>query len=120
MLLLAAAFAMSSCGRVTFLGVNAMDNRQDAGEFLGENPTGLPHFYDPDAKIARVFCGGRYWPTTAFYDAKGEQSETFGNGLSVIDAPNLMLAFAAGLVSFLSPCCLPLVPGEHRLAGRGC
>ena len=27
------------------------------------------------------------------------------------DAPNLALAFAAGLVSFLSPCCLPLVPG---------
>jgi cytochrome c-type biogenesis protein len=29
----------------------------------------------------------------------------------VVDAPNLLLAFAAGLVSFLSPCCLPLVPG---------
>jgi cytochrome c-type biogenesis protein len=29
----------------------------------------------------------------------------------VIDAPNIALAFAAGLVSFMSPCCLPLVPG---------
>jgi cytochrome c-type biogenesis protein len=29
----------------------------------------------------------------------------------VVDAPNIALAFAAGLVSFLSPCCLPLVPG---------
>jgi cytochrome c-type biogenesis protein len=29
----------------------------------------------------------------------------------VVDTPNLALAFAAGLVSFLSPCCLPLVPG---------
>jgi cytochrome c-type biogenesis protein len=27
------------------------------------------------------------------------------------DSPNLLLAFAAGLVSFVSPCCLPLVPG---------
>jgi len=27
------------------------------------------------------------------------------------DAPNIALAFAAGLVSFVSPCCLPLVPG---------
>jgi len=27
------------------------------------------------------------------------------------DAPSLALAFAAGMVSFLSPCCLPLVPG---------
>lgn len=29
----------------------------------------------------------------------------------MVDAPNLALAFAAGVVSFLSPCCLPLVPG---------
>ena len=29
----------------------------------------------------------------------------------MVEAPNLALAFAAGLVSFLSPCCLPLVPG---------
>jgi cytochrome c-type biogenesis protein len=44
----------------------------------------------------------------------------------VIDAPNIALAFAAGLVSFLSPCCLPLVPGylatvsgvEPRALGR--
>lgn len=29
----------------------------------------------------------------------------------MVDAPTLALAFAAGLVSFVSPCCLPLVPG---------
>ena len=29
----------------------------------------------------------------------------------MVDAPSIALAFAAGLVSFLSPCCLPLVPG---------
>jgi cytochrome c-type biogenesis protein len=29
----------------------------------------------------------------------------------MVDAPSLTLAFAAGLVSFVSPCCLPLVPG---------
>ncbi len=29
----------------------------------------------------------------------------------MIDTPSLLLAFAAGLVSFVSPCCLPLVPG---------
>ena len=27
------------------------------------------------------------------------------------DSPSLLLAFAAGIVSFVSPCCLPLVPG---------
>ena len=29
----------------------------------------------------------------------------------MIEAPSVALAFAAGVVSFLSPCCLPLVPG---------
>lgn len=43
------------------------------------------------------------------------------------DAPSLALAFAAGVVSFVSPCCLPLVPGylatvsgvEPRELGQG-
>lgn len=29
----------------------------------------------------------------------------------MIGSPSLLLAFAAGIVSFVSPCCLPLVPG---------
>ena len=29
----------------------------------------------------------------------------------MVDSPTITLAFAAGLVSFVSPCCLPLVPG---------
>ncbi len=29
----------------------------------------------------------------------------------MVDSPSIVLAFAAGLVSFASPCCLPLVPG---------
>ncbi len=35
------------------------------------------------------------------------------------DAPSLALAFAAGMVSFLSPCCLPLVPGYLAAIGGG-
>lgn len=35
------------------------------------------------------------------------------------EAPNLALAFAAGTVSFLSPCCLPLVPGYLAAIGGG-
>ena len=43
----------------------------------------------------------------------------------MVDSPSIALAFAAGLVSFLSPCCLPLVPGYlatvsgSRLEGLG-
>src|SRR6266516_1657085 len=29
----------------------------------------------------------------------------------MVDSPTLAVAFAAGIVSFVSPCCLPLVPG---------
>ena len=29
----------------------------------------------------------------------------------MVSSPSLLLAFAAGIVSFVSPCCLPLVPG---------
>ena len=35
----------------------------------------------------------------------------------MVDSPSIVLAFAAGLVSFLSPCCLPLVPGYLAAVG---
>jgi cytochrome c-type biogenesis protein len=35
----------------------------------------------------------------------------------VVDSPSIALAFAAGLISFLSPCCLPLVPGYLATVG---
>ena len=59
-------------GRVTFLGVDAKDNDDDARRFLARYPTPYGHLKDPDAKIARVFRGGRSWPTTAFYDSRGQ------------------------------------------------
>jgi cytochrome c-type biogenesis protein len=38
----------------------------------------------------------------------------------MVDTPSLALAFAAGFVSFVSPCCLPLVPGYlATVAGAG-
>ena len=36
----------------------------------------FPHFYDEDARSARLFGGGRAWPTTAFYDASGQLAFT--------------------------------------------
>jgi cytochrome c biogenesis protein CcmG/thiol:disulfide interchange protein DsbE len=63
-------------GRVAFLGVNSKDSRDDAEAFLKELPVPFPHYYDKDASIARLFRGGRSWPTTAFYDASGELAFT--------------------------------------------
>jgi cytochrome c-type biogenesis protein len=36
----------------------------------------------------------------------------------VVDSPGFALAFAAGFVSFVSPCCLPLVPGYLAAVSR--
>ncbi len=63
-------------GRVAFLGVNSQDSRDDAEEFLEEFPVPFPHYYDKDASIARLFEGGRAWPTTAFYNAQGKLTQT--------------------------------------------
>jgi cytochrome c biogenesis protein CcmG/thiol:disulfide interchange protein DsbE len=63
-------------GTVAFLGVDSQDSRDDAEEFLQEFPVPFPHFYDKDASIARLFDGGRAWPTTAFYNADGKLTKT--------------------------------------------
>lgn len=63
-------------GRVAFLGVDSQDSRSDAAAFLKELPVPYPHYYDEDASVARVFRGGRAWPTTAFYTASGELAYT--------------------------------------------
>jgi cytochrome c biogenesis protein CcmG/thiol:disulfide interchange protein DsbE len=59
-------------GRVAFLGVNSRDKRGSASAFLSKLPVPFPHFYDEDTSIARLFRGGRAWPTTAFYKADGK------------------------------------------------
>jgi thiol-disulfide isomerase/thioredoxin len=63
-------------GRVAFLGVDSKDSREQAEAFLRELPVPFPHFFDEDGAIARLFRGGRSWPTTAFYDASGELAYT--------------------------------------------
>lgn len=59
-------------GRVAFLGVDSQDNRGDATDFLKKFPVPYPHYFDPDGSVARVFHGGRAFPTTVFYDASGK------------------------------------------------
>jgi len=59
-------------GRVGFIGVNTQDSSDDARAFLKRYPVPFPHFSDPDSEVARVFRGGRAFPTTAFYDSAGK------------------------------------------------
>jgi cytochrome c biogenesis protein CcmG/thiol:disulfide interchange protein DsbE len=58
--------------RIAFLGVDSNDNDGDAREFLEEFPVSYPSYKDPDLKVSAVFNGVAAFPTTAFYDSKGE------------------------------------------------
>lgn len=59
-------------GRVAFIGVNSKDSTDAARRFLRRYPVPFPHYADPDGTVARVFRGGRAFPTTAFYDSDGK------------------------------------------------
>ena len=57
---------------VVFIGVNSNDNDGNARKFLSEEPVPYKHYKDPDLEIANEFHGVQAFPTTAFYDRKGE------------------------------------------------
>ena len=57
-------------GRV--LGVNSNDNDASAADFLAQYPVPYPSFKDPDLEVAGVFNGVAAFPSTAFYDSRGE------------------------------------------------
>jgi thiol-disulfide isomerase/thioredoxin len=58
--------------KVAFVGVNSNDNDADARNFLEEYPVPYPSYKDPSLDVAEVFKGQIAFPTTAFYDSKGE------------------------------------------------
>jgi cytochrome c biogenesis protein CcmG/thiol:disulfide interchange protein DsbE len=64
--------AAKHAGKVAFLGLDSEDSKRDARKFLKEFPVPYPSFFDPDSKVAMVFRGHRLFPTTAFYDRRGE------------------------------------------------
>lgn len=64
--------ALEREGEVAFMGVDSTDNRGDAAAFLTELPLPYPSYLDPELEVAEVFNGVAAFPTTAFYDARGE------------------------------------------------
>jgi cytochrome c biogenesis protein CcmG/thiol:disulfide interchange protein DsbE len=58
--------------RMAFIGVNSNDSDSDARSFLRQFPVSYPSYSDGDLAIAAVFNGVQAFPTTAFYDKKGE------------------------------------------------
>ena len=72
-------------GKVAFIGVNSNDNDGDAKEFLAENPVPYRHFTDPDLDVAAAFNGVQAFPTTAYYDSKGELAYVHQGGYASED-----------------------------------
>ena len=72
-----ASQATKLAGKVAFIGVDSKDSSDDAKAFLKANPVPYPSFEDQDGQIARLFRGGRAFPTTAFYDANGKLTESY-------------------------------------------
>lgn len=58
---------------VAFLGVNSQDSDDAAKTFLSEYPVSYPSYSDPDETIAEAMGATLGFPSTAFYDAQGEQ-----------------------------------------------
>jgi len=64
--------AEERAGEVAFIGVNSGDNDADAASFLEEYPVPYPSYKDPELEVADVFNAVAAFPTTAFYDERGE------------------------------------------------
>jgi cytochrome c biogenesis protein CcmG, thiol:disulfide interchange protein DsbE len=70
---------------VVFIGVNSNDSRSDAEEFLKEQPVPFRHFEDPKLEIAAAMNAVQAFPSTAFYDSKGELAFVHQGGYSSED-----------------------------------
>jgi hypothetical protein len=65
--------------------VNSNDSRSDAEDFLKEEPVPFRHFDDPRLEIAAAFNAVQAFPSTAFYDSKGELAFVHQGGYSSED-----------------------------------
>jgi len=60
---------------VKIFAVNMDENREDAKQFLKDNPVDFPILYDPEGKIAEQY-GVQAMPSSYFIDKKGNLAKT--------------------------------------------
>jgi cytochrome c biogenesis protein CcmG/thiol:disulfide interchange protein DsbE len=61
-------------GKVAFLGLDSQDDRGDAEEFLEQFPVNYPSIYDRSASQAVSIGAGQGWPTTVYFNRRGERT----------------------------------------------
>jgi cytochrome c biogenesis protein CcmG/thiol:disulfide interchange protein DsbE len=64
--------SIASGKEIAFIGVNGNDEDAAARRFLAEYPVSFPSYKDPDLKVSASFNCVAAFPSTAFYDSKGE------------------------------------------------
>jgi thiol-disulfide isomerase/thioredoxin len=57
---------------VAFLGLDAQDNNDNARKFLACRPVSYPSYEDGDVKISFKHRAGNAFPTTIFYNPRGQ------------------------------------------------
>jgi cytochrome c biogenesis protein CcmG, thiol:disulfide interchange protein DsbE len=74
--------ARKHAGEIAFLGVDSLDSKKKAREFLQKYPVPYPSFFDPEGDVSKVFNGDRAFPVTAFYESGGDLVFTKQGGYS--------------------------------------
>ena len=60
--------------RIGFLGVDILDNREEARRFLDQVPVPFPSYDDPSGRLAPDLGGAQATPSTLFLDADGKEA----------------------------------------------
>jgi thiol-disulfide isomerase/thioredoxin len=71
-------------GKVAFLGLDSQDDRGDAEEFLERFPVDYPSIYDRDASQAASIGGGQGWPTSIYFNRRGERTFVRQGGYTTV------------------------------------
>jgi len=72
--------------RVAFLGLDTTDHDGDASKFLRHFPVTYPSLVDRNAHIAQSLGIGRSFPTTIYYDARGNVQYIHQGGYTNVTA----------------------------------
>jgi thiol-disulfide isomerase/thioredoxin len=71
--------------QVAFVGLDSQDDRGAAEDFLEEFPVNYPSIFDPRAEETASIGGGRNWPTTIYFNRRGERTHVFPGGYATLE-----------------------------------
>ena len=122
---------------VVFIGVDVMDDRTNASEFIKNTGITYTNLYDQPGEVSSKYKVVAL-PATFFINKEGkiaiknygpvrrerrgkEIQAVYGGDSGVNPAEvqiSWVIAFFAGVISFLSPCVLPLIPGYVSMVSK--